>query len=110
MSRSDPSTPRAPSACATLDEARQEIDRIDAALLAVLAERQRYVEAIAALKDPNAPVRDPVRVEAIIARQRAAAREAGCDPDSIEAVWRALLEAAAVLQDKLRAGRGDDAA
>lgn len=90
------------AACRDLEDVRAEIDRIDKALALLLAERQTFVEAAGRMKPRDKPMRDPARVEAIIARLRADAPGLGLDPDFAEAVWRALLEAAAALQERLR--------
>ena len=51
--------------CATLAEVRQNIDRIDHAILALMAERGKYVAEAGRFKKDPAAVSAPARVEAI---------------------------------------------
>jgi isochorismate pyruvate lyase len=65
-----------------LDEVRAEIDRIDAALIGLLAERAGYVRRAGELKRTEAEARAPARVEA-----------AGLAPGVAERTWRAMIAA-----------------
>jgi isochorismate pyruvate lyase len=71
---------------------RREIDRIDRALVALLAERQGYIERAAILKPDRNTVRDPARIEDVIAKVVAEARRQGLSPAIAEPVWRELVE------------------
>jgi isochorismate pyruvate lyase len=79
--------------CASLEEVRMNIDRIDAEILELMAERGTYVAQAAKFKPSAAAVHDGARVERIIARVRAAAAERGLSPDVAEATWRAMIAA-----------------
>ena len=72
-------------------ELRAEIDRIDRALVALLAERQGYIERAAVLKTDRGRVHDDARIEDVVAKVLAAARQAGLSPDIAEPVWRTLI-------------------
>lgn len=85
-------TNRTPADCASKDEVRAEIDRIDQALIALLAERHGYVHRIADLKNSEDEARDPGRIEAVIAKARERARARRLDPDQAELIWRTLIE------------------
>ncbi len=88
-----PSLPlKSPAQCQTKDEVRVELDRIDQALLALFAERHAYVTRVADLKSDPHEAHDPVRIEAIIGRQRARATELGLDDDQAELIWRTLID------------------
>ena len=78
-----------------LPEIRSQIDAIDARIIALIAERQRWVEAAGRAKAGEAPsaVRAPSRVEEVIARVRAAAESAGASPDVVEQSYRAMIAA-----------------
>jgi isochorismate pyruvate lyase len=73
-------------------EVRQGVDALDRALVALLAERQRYMDAAARIKPDRNAVRDPARIEEVIEKVKAAAREAGLSEDIAEPVWRTLIE------------------
>lgn len=79
--------------CLSLDEVRQNIDRLDRQLLALIAERGGYVKQAARFKKSASDVAAPARVEQVIARLLAVAPEAGADPRVVEATWRAMIGA-----------------
>ena len=82
----------APADCETMAEVRQGVDALDRLLVAVLAERQRYMDAAARIKPERAAVRDPARIEDVVAKVKAAARDAGLSEAIAEPVWRLLIE------------------
>jgi isochorismate pyruvate lyase len=81
-----------PAACSTMAEVRQGVDALDRLLVAVLAERQGYMEAAARIKGDRAAVRDEARIEQVVANVKAAARAAGLSESIAEPVWRLLIE------------------
>jgi isochorismate pyruvate lyase len=83
---------RPPAECATMGEVRQGVDAIDRLLVAVLAERQRYMDAAARIKPDRAAVRDTARIEDVVAKVKAAAHSAGLSEAIAEPVWRLLIE------------------
>lgn len=82
-----------PAACTDMRQVRSQIDRLDRALVALLAERQSFVERAAELKTERTRVRDEARVADVMSKVLAEAQCAGLDPAIAEAVWRALLTA-----------------
>jgi isochorismate pyruvate lyase len=82
----------APIDCLTMAEVRQGVDALDRLLVEVLAERQRYMDAAARIKQDRGAVRDNARVEDVVAKVKAAAREAGLSEQIAEPVWRTLIE------------------
>lgn len=80
-----------PADCDTKDDVRAEIDRIDQALLALFAERHRYVTRMAQIKTDPHEAFDPVRIEAVIERLRQRAAELELDEDQAELIWRSLI-------------------
>ena len=79
--------------CDSLAEVRTNIDRIDAAIVKLMAERSQYVAEAARFKPDGAHVADPKRVEQVIARVRALAADAKAPPEVVEATYRAMVEA-----------------
>jgi nicotinamidase-related amidase/chorismate mutase len=79
--------------CASLEQVRTAIDRIDRDLVALLAERGRYVREAARFKTSEKTVRATDRVEQVIARARCTAAEFGADPSVAERVYRTMIEA-----------------
>jgi len=83
---------RPPAECSSMAEVRQGVDALDRALVALLAERQGYMDAAARIKGERAAVRDEARVEDVVAKVKAAAREAGLSEAIAEPVWRLLVD------------------
>jgi isochorismate pyruvate lyase len=82
---------KSPADCQTKEDVRAEIDRIDQALLTLFAERHRYVTRMAEIKTDPHEALDPVRIEAVIAKQRGRAEELDLDEDQAELIWRTLI-------------------
>lgn len=82
----------APADCTTMAEVRVGVDALDRQLVALLAERQRYMDAAARIKQDRAAVRDPARIEDVVAKVKAEARRAGLSETIAEPVWRTLIE------------------
>lgn len=80
-----------PAECQTKEDVRAEIDRIDQALLTLFAERHRYVTRMAQIKTDPHEALDPVRIEAVIKKQRGRAEELDLDEDQAELIWRTLI-------------------
>ena len=76
----------------TLTTLRTELDDLDRRTVETLARRQRVVEAIARVKGDPTRVRDPERVEAVLANVLQAAGLAGLSAAIAEPVWRVLVE------------------
>jgi isochorismate pyruvate lyase len=79
--------------CANLAEVRTNIDRIDHEIIALMAERGRYVEEAGRFKANPAAVSAPARVEEIIAKVKTIARENGLAEDVAERAYRAMIAA-----------------
>ena len=79
--------------CDSMTELRTAIDTLDARLVALLAVRQAYIERAAQLKTGRDQVRDPERIEDVVAKVIAEGRRAGLSAEIAEPVWRTLIEA-----------------
>lgn len=91
---------------------RARIDRLDRVLVRRLAERQRLVEAVALLKADPCRVRDPARMERVLANVERAAAVEGLSAAIARPVWRELMDRsaeheAALLRGFLPAGPPD---
>lgn len=86
-----PETPgEAPSA--DLADLRARIDRLDQALIDVVAERLAVCQEVADRKhESGASVIQPSRVRDVVTSRRQQAIEAGVDPDFVEQLFRVLL-------------------
>jgi isochorismate pyruvate lyase len=81
-----------PAACQSMAEVRQGVDALDRALVALIAERQRYMDAAARIKPNRDAVHDEARIEDVVAKVLAAAQAQHLSPDIAEPVWRALID------------------
>jgi len=86
----DPRT--APEVCTSMTEVRQGVDALDRALVTLLAERQRYMDAAARIKPDRSVVHDDARIEDVVAKVLAAAAPAGLSAAIAEPVWRTLID------------------
>ena len=89
-------------------ELRAEIDRLDAALVALFAERTAYIDRAAEIKTAvQLPARIDTRVEEVVANVRRHAVTHGLPPDKIEKLWRKLIDwSIAREEDRLRRDEG----
>ena len=81
-----------PFDCTTMAEVRQGVDELDRALVALLAERQGYMDAAARIKQDRNVVRDVPRIEDVVAKVKAEAQKVGLSPAIAEPVWRVLID------------------
>jgi len=91
-------------AVGSLEEVRAAIDQIDRRLVALVAERERWVRRAARFKSSRAEVEAPARVEQVITRVRGLAEGAGASPEVVERLYRAMIAAFIELEEAERGG------
>ncbi|MBI1239795.1 MAG: chorismate mutase [Alphaproteobacteria bacterium] len=79
--------------CASMPEIRAEIDRIDEALVALLAERMTFIERAGIVKGERGAVRDEARIRDVLTKVEKACADAGFPFAIAEPLWRHLIEA-----------------
>jgi isochorismate pyruvate lyase len=77
----------------SLAEIRANIDRLDRAIVPLIAERSRYVKDAARFKKDSYQVGAPARVEEVIAKIRALAQTHAAPESIVEAAYRAMIAA-----------------
>ena len=82
----------APEDCTSMTEVRAGIDSLDRRLVALLAERLRYIEAAARIKPTREAVRDEWRKADVLAKVAAASRELGVPTELSAQLWETLIE------------------
>ncbi len=87
-----PTAQTPPEDCVAMEEVRAEIDRLDRILVALMAERQRYIEAAGRIKPRAQDVRLPWRIEDVVAKVLAEAEQQGLSRRIAEPVWRQLVD------------------
>ena len=78
--------------CESLEEVRENIDRLDNSIVPLLLERNHYVMQAAKLKGDVNAARVPTRIEDVVQKVRSVAQERGSNPDIVEAIYRAMIE------------------
>ncbi len=73
-------------------EVRSEIDRLDRAIVGLLAERTEYVRQAGHIKSSRDLIHDETRVRDVLAKVRGHARDNGLDEDLIDALYSLLVE------------------
>jgi isochorismate pyruvate lyase len=87
-----------------LAEIREEVDRIDWALVELLGRRWQYGRAAVRFKASEAEILAPPYLPVFLERRRAWAAQAGLPPEYVEALFRTIAEASIV--EQLRSWRG----
>ena len=90
-----------PEACQTMADLRAQIDRIDRALLDLLAERAAFIDRAIVLKPGEGmPARATARVAEVLANVQAGAARRGLDPALMTRIWTELIEAAIAHEER----------
>jgi len=82
-----------PADCRTMAEVRAGVDSLDREIVALLAERFRYMDAAARIKPDRGAVRDEGRKAEVIANASAHARREGAPEASVAELYDRLVEA-----------------
>lgn len=92
-----------------MDDLREEIDRVDAALFDLFSERMSYIRRAPAIKAPSGiPADVPERVKAVVDNARRHAEARGLDPELYGDFWERLVaRAIATEEDMLNRDRKD---
>ncbi|MEM7570441.1 MAG: chorismate mutase [Pseudomonadota bacterium] len=78
--------------CKSMQDVRREIDRVDQALVVLLAERLSYIEQAGVIKSSRDSVRDEARIEDVIAKVQAGGTRFELPAAYLEDVFRHLIE------------------
>lgn len=79
--------------CRTMADVREHIDALDERIVALIVERSGYVAQAARIKQNATDVHDQARIDFIVDRVKAMAREQGAPGAVIEAAYRAMIDA-----------------
>ncbi len=82
---------KAAADCTSMDEVRVEIDRLDAAIVDLIAERWTYVDQAWRLKSNPSEATVPWRIQQVIDKVRARAETKDLPPALAEALWRQII-------------------
>ena len=100
--------------CTTMEDVRRQVNALDDVLVPLLVTRIGYMTQAARIKGDVNLVRDEARIEAIVQRVRERTEQEGGQPEVMEAVYRALMEACIAYEHRefarLRAGTPEQSA
>jgi len=81
-----------PNHCNSLEEIRNEIDKIDQYLISIFSERHKYVEAIVRFKNDKDAIIAQERKDQVIRQRKEWAREKGLNADTFEKIYTLLVD------------------
>ena len=89
-------------------DVRHEIDRLDQMLVALISERQSFMDAAARIKGHRSLVRDEARIEEVMEKVTVCAKAQGLSLAIAEPVWRTMMDRCIAYEmaafDRTRAG------
>jgi len=77
--------------CKSIEEVRENINRIDREIVSLISLRSNYVVQAAKFKKTVEDVKAPSRVEEVILKVRGLAIEKDLDPDIVEKIYRTMI-------------------
>ena len=81
-----------PDECGSLEEVRNEIDKIDEHIVSLFSERHKYVEAIVRFKHDKDAIIAQERKEQVILQRKKWAASKGLNADTFEKIYTLLIE------------------
>lgn len=84
---------KSPADCMSMNDIRAEIDQLDTQLVTMFAQRMRYIDRAAQIKQAaGLPARIPARVEEVVDNVARLAQAQGLDAKLYEKLWRDVIE------------------
>ena len=81
-----------PKECTSLEDVRNEIDKIDLKIVDLMAARNNYIKQLAHFKDSVEKIKEESRIDAVINRVRAHGIEQGLSPNLIEEIFHIMID------------------
>lgn len=75
-----------------MSDLRKELNQIDSSLLSLFKERFDLIHEASIIKKDTNEIRDYERIEEVISGIRMQSKDLGLDPNSMEYLWRFLIE------------------
>lgn len=79
--------------CMTLQEAREEIDKVDEQIVMLIAKRNEYIKQIAHFKNSIDEIKADDRIQDVISRVREQAISLGLSPNLINDLYVRMIDA-----------------
>lgn len=83
---------KSPNECNSLSEIRSQIDQLDRQIIALLGQRFEYVKEVVKYKSNSSEIIAQERFNEVISSRRKLAIKNNLSPDTIEKIYRILLE------------------
>ncbi|WP_345993196.1 chorismate mutase [Sulfurimonas sp. HSL-1716] len=77
--------------CTSLQEVREEIDKLDDEIVELIAKRNRYVHQAASFKESVEEVKAPERVDAVLQKVRHKALSLNLSPNLISELYKIMI-------------------
>jgi isochorismate pyruvate lyase len=77
--------------CATLQEVRDEVDKIDESLVKMIAHRKNYIKQAASFKESIEEIKADDRVNDVLSRARHHALSLGLSPNMITEIFTTMI-------------------
>ncbi len=78
--------------CNSIDEVRNNINKIDAQIVKLIALRGEFVKQAAKFKKDSDDVKAPKRVEEVINKVKDLAKSAGANEEVVENIYRTMID------------------
>ncbi|MDQ1340230.1 MAG: isochorismate pyruvate lyase [Campylobacterota bacterium] len=78
--------------CVSLDEVREEIDKLDEKIVELIAKRSHYVRQAAKFKHSIEKIKEESRLDDIMSRVRQKAIQENISPNMLEDIYRLMIE------------------
>ncbi|MBU0631016.1 chorismate mutase [bacterium] len=77
--------------CSSLQEVRDEIDKLDDEIVELIAKRNRYIHQAAAFKESIEEVKAPERIDAVLQKVRHKALSLNLSPNLISKLYKIMI-------------------
>ena len=78
--------------CKSLEEVREEIDKVDAAILELIAKRKNYIKQAAKFKHSIEEIKTDERIDKVLSNARHNALRLGVSPDLVTKIYKAMID------------------
>ncbi len=78
--------------CSSLEEVRQEIDKVDAMILELIAKRKDYIKQAANFKHSVEEIKTDDRIDEVLSNARHNALRLGVSPDLVTTIYQAMID------------------
>ncbi len=78
--------------CSTLEEVRREVDKVDAKILELIAQRKDLIKQAANFKHSVDEIKTDERIDEVLSNARHNALRLGVSPDLVTTIYKAMID------------------